>query len=56
MQGEALDHWLDSRDKNEAGGFTARLQAADAARNLSEMHEAAERLHDWTARRLGERR
>lgn len=56
MQGEALDHWLDSRNKNEAGGFTARLKAADAATNLSEMHAAAERLHDWTARRLGERR
>ena len=56
LQGEALDRWLDSRDKDEAGGFTTRAQAAGAAGNLSEMHQAAERLHDWTARRLGERR
>ncbi|CAN7693157.1 DUF4350 domain-containing protein [Mesorhizobium sp. LjNodule214] len=56
LQGEALDHWLDSRDKDEAGGFTVRLQAANNARTLAQMHEAAERLHDWTARRLSERR
>ncbi|RJT37252.1 DUF4350 domain-containing protein [Mesorhizobium waimense] len=56
LQGEALDHWLDSRDKDETGGFTVRLQAANNARTLAQMHEAAERLHDWTARRLSERR
>ncbi|TIP08636.1 DUF4350 domain-containing protein [Mesorhizobium sp.] len=56
LQGETLDHWLDSRDKDEASGFTARAQAASEARNLTQMHEAAERLHDWTARRLSERR
>jgi hypothetical protein len=56
LQGEALDHWLDSRDKDEASGFTARAQAAGEAKNLTQMHEAAERLHHWTARRLGERR
>ncbi|RWM69773.1 MULTISPECIES: DUF4350 domain-containing protein [Mesorhizobium] len=56
LQGEALDRWLDSRDKDEVSGFTARAQAAGAAKNLTQMHEAAERLHDWTARRLGERR
>lgn len=55
LQGEALDHWLDSRDKDEAGGFTARAQAAGEAKSLTQMHEAAEQLHDWTARRLGER-
>lgn len=56
LQGEALDRWLDSRDKDEVSGFTARAQAAGEAKNLTQMHEAAERLHDWTARRLGERR
>ncbi|TGV24117.1 DUF4350 domain-containing protein [Mesorhizobium sp. M4B.F.Ca.ET.143.01.1.1] len=56
LQGEALDRWLDSRDKGEAQGFTTRLKAADNASSLADMHEAAERLHDWTARRLGERR
>lgn len=56
LQGEALDRWLDSRDKDEPSGFTTRLQAADAAKTLTQMHEAAEKLHDWTARRLGERR
>ncbi|BCG95169.1 DUF4350 domain-containing protein [Mesorhizobium sp. 131-2-1] len=56
LQGEALDRWLDSRDKGEAQGFTTRLKAADNASTLADMHEAAERLHDWTARRLGERR
>ncbi|RUX39230.1 DUF4350 domain-containing protein, partial [Mesorhizobium sp. M4A.F.Ca.ET.050.02.1.1] len=56
LQGEALDRWLDSRDKGEAQGFTTRLKAANNASSLAEMHEAAERLHDWTARRLGERR
>ncbi|TIX37769.1 MAG: DUF4350 domain-containing protein, partial [Mesorhizobium sp.] len=56
LQGEALDRWLDSRDKGEAQGFTTRLKAADNASSLADMHEAAEKLHDWTARRLGERR
>lgn len=56
LQGDALDRWLDSRDKDEVSGFTARAQAAGEAKNLTQMHEAAERLHDWTARRLGERR
>ncbi|UVK37452.1 DUF4350 domain-containing protein [Mesorhizobium sp. AR10] len=56
LQGEALDRWLDSRDKDETDGFTARSQAAAVAKNLTQMREAAERLHAWTARRLGERR
>ncbi|AZO06827.1 MULTISPECIES: DUF4350 domain-containing protein [unclassified Mesorhizobium] len=56
LQGEALDRWLDSRDKSEAHGFTRRFQAANESNNLAAMHEAAEQLHDWTARRLGERR
>lgn len=56
LQGEALDHWLDSRDKDETKGFTVRAQAAGEAKNLTQMNEAAERLHDWTARRLSERR
>ncbi|RAZ90620.1 DUF4350 domain-containing protein [Mesorhizobium hawassense] len=56
LQGEALDHWLDSRDKGEAGGFSQRFKAANESNNLAAMHEAAEQLHDWTARRLGERR
>ncbi|RWL49241.1 MAG: DUF4350 domain-containing protein [Mesorhizobium sp.] len=56
LQGEALDRWLDSRDKGEAHGFTRRFQAANESNNLAAMHEAAEQLHDWTARRLGERR
>ncbi|MDX8515839.1 DUF4350 domain-containing protein [Mesorhizobium captivum] len=56
LQGEALDRWLDSRDKSEANGFTARFKAANDSNSLAGMHEAAEKLHDWTARRLGERR
>ncbi|MDX8528692.1 DUF4350 domain-containing protein [Mesorhizobium sp. MSK_1335] len=56
LQGEALDRWLDSRDKSEAHGFTQRFKAANESNNLATMHEAAEQLHDWTARRLGERR
>ncbi|QPC93669.1 DUF4350 domain-containing protein [Mesorhizobium sp. INR15] len=56
LQGEALDHWLDSRDKGETRGFTARAQAASEAKTLAQMHDAAERLHDWTTRRLSERR
>ncbi|RWH28456.1 DUF4350 domain-containing protein [Mesorhizobium sp.] len=56
LQGEALDRWLDSRDKNEANGFTVRFKAANGSNTLAAMHEAAEELHDWTARRLGERR
>jgi hypothetical protein len=56
LQGEALDRWLDSRDKSEAQGFTRRFTAANESNNLAAMHEAAEQLHDWTARRLGERR
>ncbi|MDX8446528.1 DUF4350 domain-containing protein [Mesorhizobium captivum] len=56
LQGEALDRWLDSRDKSEANGFTTRFKAANDSNSLAGMHEAAEKLHDWTARRLGERR
>ncbi|TGQ53666.1 DUF4350 domain-containing protein [Mesorhizobium sp. M1C.F.Ca.ET.193.01.1.1] len=56
LQGEALDRWLDSRDKGEAHGFTSRFKAANDSNSLAGMHEAAEELHDWTARRLGERR
>ncbi|OHV59726.1 hypothetical protein LCM4577_19660 [Mesorhizobium sp. LCM 4577] len=56
LQGEALDRWLDSRDKGEAHGFTARFKAVNDSNSLAAMHEAAEKLHDWTARRLGERR
>ncbi|RVD58780.1 DUF4350 domain-containing protein [Mesorhizobium sp. M2D.F.Ca.ET.185.01.1.1] len=56
LQGEALDRWLDSRDKSEAHGFSQRFKAANESNNLAAMHEAAEQLHDWTARRLGERR
>ncbi|RWE66072.1 DUF4350 domain-containing protein [Mesorhizobium sp.] len=56
LQGEALNHWLDSRDKDETRGFTTRAQAVGEAKNLTQMHVAAKQLHDWTARRLGERR
>lgn len=56
LQGEVLDRWLDSRDRGEAHGFTARFKAVNDSNNLAAMHEAAEQLHDWTARRLGERR
>lgn len=56
LQGEALDRWLDSRDKGEAYGFTQRFKTVNDSKTLAEMHEAAEELHDWTARRLGERR
>ncbi|WP_224544792.1 DUF4350 domain-containing protein [Mesorhizobium sp. CA16] len=56
LQGEALDRWLDSRDKEEQRGFTARFRAVHDSNNLAAMHEAAEKLHDWTARRLIERR
>ncbi|QKD04387.1 DUF4350 domain-containing protein [Mesorhizobium loti] len=56
LQGEALDRWLDSRDKGEAYGFTTRFNATNDSRNLAGMHDAAQELHDWTTRRLGERR
>jgi hypothetical protein len=56
LQGEALDRWLDSRDKDETRGFTTRAQAVGEAKNLTQMHVAAKQLQDWTARRLGERR
>jgi len=56
LQGEALDRWLDSRDRGEAHGFTARFRATNDSRTLAAMHDAAQELHDWTARRLGERR
>jgi hypothetical protein len=56
LQSEALDRWLDSRDKGETHGFTQRYKAVNDSNNLAAMHEAAEQLHDWTARRLGERR
>jgi len=56
LPGEALDRWLDSRDKGEAQGFTRRFKAANESKNLAGMHDAAQELHDWTTRRLGERR
>lgn len=56
LPADALDRWLDSRDKGEAHGFTPRFKAVNDSNNLAAMHEAAQRLHDWTARRLIERR
>ncbi|WP_245420550.1 MULTISPECIES: DUF4350 domain-containing protein [unclassified Mesorhizobium] len=56
LQGDALDRWLDSRDRQETQGFSSRFKAANDSNSLTGMHEAAEKLHDWTARRLGERR
>lgn len=56
LQGDALDRWLDSRDNGEPHGFTSRLRAAYDSNTLPEMHEAAQQLHEWTTRRLGERR
>ncbi|TPN80773.1 DUF4350 domain-containing protein [Mesorhizobium sp. CU2] len=56
LHGEALDRWLDTRDRNETHGFSQRFKTANDSRDLAAMHEAAEQLHDWTARRLGERR
>ena len=56
LPGEALDRWLDSRDHGETQGFSRRFKAANEAGNLAQMHEAAQELHDWTTRRLGERR
>lgn len=56
LQGEALDRWLDSRDKGEVQGFSTRFKATNDSRTLAGMHDAAQELHDWTTRRLGERR
>jgi hypothetical protein len=56
LQGEALDRWLDSRDREEPHSFTSLFNAANDSNSLAGMHEAAKELHDWTARRLGERR
>jgi hypothetical protein len=56
LQGDALDRWLDARDKDAPLGFSARAEAARLARNEREMQLAAERLHDWLARRHGEHR
>ncbi|OBQ58598.1 hypothetical protein [Mesorhizobium erdmanii] len=56
LPGEALDRWLDSRDRGETQGFSRRFKAANETRTLVQMHEAAQELHDWTTRRLGERR
>jgi hypothetical protein len=56
LPGEALDRWLDSRDHGEPQGFSRRYKATNEARTLAQMHEAAQELHDWTTRRLGERR
>jgi hypothetical protein len=57
LKGEALDQWLDSRDKDGEGGLAASLHAASRASNQASMVPAARRLHDWIARRLrGDRR
>jgi hypothetical protein len=56
LQGEALDRWLDSRDKDAAHGFTRRAEAAQLARNEHDMQAAARQLYDWIARRQGEHR
>ena len=56
LNGEALDGWLDSRDKSEPGGFSRRLRAAAAATGEYEMQQTAQQLHEWIARRLGENR
>ena len=56
LSGEALDRWLDSRDKDMARGFARRAEAAQFARNEHEMQVAARQLFDWIARRQGEHR
>jgi len=55
LQGEALDHWLDARDRETTAGFTDRLRAVEQATGERTMHQAAVALHQWTARRLSER-
>ncbi len=55
LQGEALDRWLDLRDNREANAFSTRYHAVAKAKTLPHLNEAARRLHDWIARRLGER-
>jgi hypothetical protein len=56
LNGEALDEWLDSRDKSEPGAFSRRLRAAAGAKGEYDMQQAAQQLHGWIARRLGEYR
>lgn len=55
LQGDALDQWLDARDRETKTGFTDRLRAAEDATSERMMHQAAMALHQWTARRLSGR-
>lgn len=56
LQGEALDRWLNSRDKDTARAFALRAEAAQSARNEHDMQAAARQLYDWIARRQREHR
>ncbi len=56
LRDDALDQWLDARDKNDGQGYAALSDAARRAGNEAELTVAARRLHQWIARRLRERR
>lgn len=47
LAGDALDAWLDARDRETPDGFTARARAVKETVTETEMRARAQALHDW---------
>jgi hypothetical protein len=56
LRDEALDHWLDARDRDKKEGYAALSDATRRADNEAELTTAARKLHRWIARRFREHR
>jgi hypothetical protein len=56
LRDEALDHWLDARDRDKKEGYAALSGATRRAGNEAELTTAARKLHRWIARRFREHR
>ncbi|MEQ1952230.1 DUF4350 domain-containing protein [Mesorhizobium sp. CN2-181] len=56
MQGDALDQWLATRDRQEADGYAKRAEALRGAADETALTAAARGLHQWISRNLRERR
>lgn len=56
LQGEPLDQWLESLNKDSEDRYSALASAARSARTEADVEVSARRLHEWIARRIGERK
>lgn len=56
LQAEALDQWLETRNKVGEEEYVQLMQSLRTARTEAEVGIAARKLHQWIARRIGESR